>query len=235
MTINVYWTCLEDEWMMAKEPVSMRKKFFSIKPPDNNNILRQTSICPAINNSFKNLYGISSIYDYQFDIIDNNVYSPMYNQEFMHKHLVIRDIEQKFFSFHQKYIFFTDEKSLLLTSSMFPFMEDHELSKSSWPVPGTFDIGKWFRSIEFPFYLREDCNSFKLSREDIMFYIQFHTQERIKFIKFVPTEKIFFFINSCVKSAQGKKRPDSMQYYYNSFYYQKNIIKEIKNNICGDK
>ena len=129
MTIHVYWTCLEDEWIFSQEPVSMRKKFFLIKPSDPKNILNQTSSCPALNASFKNLYGIPSMYDYEFKIDNGNVFSPMYNQEFMNNHLVVRDLSQKFFSFHQKYIFFTDAKSLPMTTGLFPFMENNYLSK----------------------------------------------------------------------------------------------------------
>jgi hypothetical protein len=227
----VYWANLEKEWVLAEEPISISKKFYENSRLDRKNPLTAMGSCPAFNNNIKNLYGIKSIYDYSFSISENGkITSNVYNQDFFDSHVVVRSIEEKMFSFHQKNIFFTNEKSLPVTFYEFPVYEDNNITQRCKPVSGVYDIGKWFRPTEFAFFLNKNCNTFVIEKDEIYMYIKFHTNKKIKFQQFRATELIKeyvddgFIINGWLKNGQ-------LENYYKHFKNKKLILKEIKNNL----
>ena len=119
MSINVYWACLEDEWMRAEAPHSILKSFFE------GTSLRESGLakCPAIRDELFNTYGLKSIYDFEFSMIDNEVRTNYHDQNFFNNHIVIRSINERAFSFTQKFIFFTDCPSLLMSGNILPCLE----------------------------------------------------------------------------------------------------------------
>jgi len=235
MAITVYWSMLEDEWMRAKEPVSIEKKLYQkynfLTNKDNPNVF--VSGCPSTKNYMKNLYGLSSIYDYNFDILeDGQVSSTMYSQNFFDKHVLIRDFENNFYSFSQTYIFFTKEPSLKVEAYLPPFLENNFIANNSHSIPATFDIGKWFRNLEFPFILNNGVDRFSISIGDIYAYIRFNTDEKIIFKKFIPTDKIIFYSNSFSNTIFGKRPTSPLSYFYSLSTFKKKIIKEIEENLA---
>ena len=106
----------------------------------------------AISNEFGN--AIRSIYDYSFKLENDTCTSLLYNQKFFDDHVLVRSLEKKFFSFLVRYIFFTDSDSLEIMSGQHPFLEESEITKRCMLIPGGYDIGKHFRTLEFPFILR---------------------------------------------------------------------------------
>lgn len=229
MTINVYWSCLEKEWLMAEEPQSVAKSFYE-RGMFNPSTAANLNMCPAFNENLKNLYQIKSIYDYEFFLDNGNVYSKKYDQSFFDEHVYLRDINLKMFSFRQSFIFFTEEESLPTTFYEFPVFEDNEITKRCIMVPGSFDIGKWYRGGEFAFYLKKDFDSFKINRGEVMYYIRFHTKEKINFIQFRSNEKLAQYQKDgfMLNSFAGFKK---INQYYDKFKLKKLILKEIKNNI----
>ena len=218
---------IEDEWIRSKEPISIQKRFFELHANKNT----QLKYCPAVKNALKNLYGLQSIYDYSFVIENGKIYYKNYDSEFFQKHVYIRDIDHKFFSFTQNYIFFSEE-SVELTTYLHPFLEENEVAEKTYSVIGKYNIGKWFRVIEFPFYLKKKYNEFSIKNDDIYTYIQFNTDKNINFKKFYPTEKIKNFSNSTFLASNGIKLGSRLlEDYYKYFKFKKNILKEIKQNI----
>lgn len=231
MSINVYWTILEDEWMRAESPESVYKHMLQNNSNSVSN-LSDISLCPSIKQYSKNLYSLSSIYDYSFYIEDGQVKSNNYDQKFFNDHVVIRDIDNKFFSFQQRYLFFTDSDSLVMETYLHPFLENNLVKERCYSIPGSFDIGKWFRNVEFPFFLKDEFNEFSIKNKDRYSYIRFNTEEKIKFIKFIPTEKILFYANSSINSSFNKRSLTSLQNFYKMNTHKGKILKEIKNNLC---
>jgi hypothetical protein len=234
MAITVYWSMIEDEWMRAKEPVSIEKKFYEkysfLTNRDNPSVF--VAGCPATKNYMKNLYGLSSIYDYSFEALeDGQIVSTMHSQNFFNKHVISRDYQNNFYSFTQKYIFFTKEDSLKVEAYLPPFLEDNFISNNSHSIPATFDIGKWFRNLEFPFILNKNINRFNIDAGDIYAYIRFNTDEKIIFKKFIPTDKIIFYSSSFNNTIYGKKPTSPMSYFYSLSTFKKKIIKEIEKNL----
>jgi hypothetical protein len=235
MSINVYWSCLEPEWMAANNPLSVSKLFWKNKDyfKKNTNFLSSINQCPSFNDNLKNLYALESLYNYSFciDLKTNIVSSKDVDQPFFDEHVLIRSIEQKLFSFRQKYIFFTDVDSLETTFYEFPFLEDNNITKRCIPVPGKYDIAKWFRNTEFAFYLKKDFDEFKIEKNEIYSYIRFHTKEKIIFKQFVWNDVFQNYLNNCLYLNSTALNLKKINEYYLNFKIKKHIIKEIKNNL----
>lgn len=229
MTINIYWACLENEWMLAEEPEMVSKRFYN-KKMYNDSAGACLNICPAFNEELKNLYAIKSVVNFSFEVKEDRVIPKNMPQDDFDRFFVLRDLNLRMFSFRNKYIFFTEEESLPVSFYQYPFLEDNDVTKKCMTIPGTFDIGKWFRNIEFSFYLKKEFNDLQINKEDVLFYSRFKTQEKIKFTEFYMTDKLMEYGRSGF-ALNGRNNFSSMQNFYNKFKLKKLILKEIKQNI----
>jgi hypothetical protein len=227
MTITVYWSSFEESWMKAKEPKNIYKDFIKKTHLDPGEA--DISKCPSVKEAMKNVYGLRSMFDYSFSLEKDSFYSNMFDQNFLNTHVVRRS--EKLFSFVHTYIFFTEEKSLKMTGQMFPFLEDNFASNSCLIFPGSFDIGKWFRNTEFAFFLKDGVDHFSIKEDDIYMYIKFHTDEKIVFKKFIPTEKIKFMSTSTNCLNRFSFYPKKLDDYYKNLTFKNKILKEIKENL----
>ena len=230
--MNVYWACVEAEWMAATEPESVSKLFYEkykFDKSEPHSILNQ---CPAFNSNLKNLFAIRSLYDFGFKIDGENVTSQ--SNAPLHQRLLVRSLNNRFFSFFNKYIFFTDAPSLDVTFYEHPYLEDNDISSRCIIPAGTYDIGKWFRNTEFPFFLKKEYSSFKINRGDIYSYIRFHTDDKIKFKEF-RFNRTFNDFMSDSGILQNACPMGALSNYYKAFRSKKLILKEIKENLVEKK
>lgn len=226
MSINVYWACLEEEWLRAKEPENLLKNFLT-----NKNFL-ETSVkdCPMTKKYFKNMFYIRSIYDFEIFFNDDKIFSKKYNQVFFDNHVLLRSLNEKTLSFSQKFIFFTDQNSLEV-SLFFPFLEDNNITKRCIVFPGKFDIGKWYRPIDFAIKLKNDYKSFKIEEEEIFYYIKFETEKKINFIQYRTNDMLKNYIDDFLNCKNNSNKIKSIENFYNMSKNKKNILKEIQKNI----
>jgi len=230
MSINVYWACIESEWMEASEPRSVYKSITGSSFIDKNNQYTRIDMCPSIREKNKNTFELKSIYDYNFSVLGNEVYTEMFDEAFFKRHVTIRDIDKKMFSFSTRYVFFTEEDSLLVNFYENPFLEDNNITKRCTVIPGSFDIGKWFRNTEFAFYLKKDIDTFKIEKDEVFCYITFLTDEKINFKQFVYDEKINSFLIDG-ENITNRYRYKNLKNYYKSFKNKKRILSYIKENL----
>jgi len=233
MAITVYWASRDPEWLRAEEPVGIYKNFVKTEVAKNTNI----NFCPSVKLYLKNMYGLKSIHEYSFDITepDGLVISNLYDQDFFNNHVTIRSIKDKAFSFNQPFLFFTEESSLELSIGIFPFLENNFITQNTAIIPGTLDIGRWFRPIDFAFYLKNDQNSFHIKEGDIFQYIQFHTKEKIVFKQFMFNDKLINCAEAVLKAKNKRvvNKLGNLEEYYNMLKNKKLIIREIKDNLIG--
>ena len=224
--IDIYWACFEDEWLRATEPVNIKKLHFSTEEFKDANV----SFCPATRDFLHNYYGLKSIYTYDIFFEDDQLWSKHYDQTFFNNHVFRRG--KKSASFVMKYIFFTEEESLVMSMEQ-PFLEDNVINDTCILFPGQFDIGKWFRNVEFAFRLKKKNNQFSIKEDDIYSYIKFHTNEDIKFIQFRINGEIKSLIYDVLhaKNNQLKNQYRSLEFRYESFSTKELILREIKKNI----
>lgn len=235
MSINVYWTSCEDEWLLQKKPDSVIARFNNRNLKTNDKEIMEINSCPAILNEFQNTFNIYSLYDYDFSIEENRIISQGYDQNFFQNHIIIRSLQNKLFSFNQRFIFFTEEDSLEATIFMPPNMEDNNITKRCLLLSGRIDIGKWFRSTDFAFFLRDDHTSFKIEREEVMCYVKFHTKEKINLKQFIYTNTLRQYANACgcISKSTRKSPLIKLENYYKLLKHKKMILKEIKNNLVN--
>lgn len=225
MSINVYWSCIEKEWLRAKKPTPILSKI------DKNLINTGITKCPAFRNNLDNTFGLHSLYDYTFELEEGKIKSNSFDQEFFDDHLLIRSIPEKVFSFQQYYIFFTDQDSLKITGNLFPFLEDNNITDRCKVFSGEFDIGKWFRNLEFAFQLKRNYDSFKIEENEIYSYIKFHTQEKINFIQYRHSPMLKEFLSDVTNTKFYSNKFKDLQDYYRMFKTKKLILKEIQKNV----
>jgi hypothetical protein len=225
--INVYWTCTEKNWLMAEEPVNIYQEYVAAKDKSDG-----AEHCPAIRDHLKTTYGIKSMYDYEVRSTElGEFYSPDGNDEFFREKILVRSAKDGLISFKQNFLFFTDAPSLIMTGQIFPYLEHNSVTDTCRPIPGQFDIGKWFRPLEFSAYI--SGNSFRIKRGEIYQYVRFDTDDKIRMQKFIPTDKIHFFLQSCVGSVDPKNRwKKPLDFFYKNFTVKEQILAEIRQNLC---
>jgi len=229
MSINIYWACLEDQWMLATPPETVSEHFYKNRTFNKSEPSSLINFCPAFNANLKNLFTLKSIYNYNFKIEEKNVVTTLYDQHFFDDHVVVRSLDNRFFAFRHKYIFFTDEPSLNVTFYEYPFLEDNNITKRCIIPAGTFDIGRWFRNTEFSFFLKKDYDEFIIEKDEIYSYMRVHTDKNINFIQFRYTDLLLKYNND---GHNLTKNPlYSLQNYYKAFKNKKLILKEIHNNL----
>jgi len=231
MTVNVYWSCIEKEWMRAPAPEPLAQSFYKGPLFDKNDYGLDMKTCPAFGMHMNNVFALRSMYSYEFSLNNSNVSSPDYDQEFFNRHVVIKSMQKRLFSFTQGYTFFTDSPSLEVTVSEHPYLEDNDVTRRCLILPGKLDIGKWYRNIDTMFYLKNDYETFKISEGDVYGYLRFHTDEKINFIQYRQTDLMNRYMFDSINSKLNKKKPYPLEKYNNMFRSKKLILKEIKNNI----
>jgi hypothetical protein len=234
VSINVYWACMEEEWIKATEPESVSKRFYNLGIKNKLSSAGDAiNYCPVFNKSLKNTYAIKSIYDYSFKIQDNQCISPHYNQKFFDDHVLIRSLDKKFFSFTNGYIFFTEEDSLMMDAYQYPVFEENEITKRCMIIPGSFDIGKYFRNLEFAFILKKDFDEFVVNDKDVLYYLKFHTEEKINFKEFKMNEDLMKMTRQVrmVNAFTSNRKDISIDLWYNKFRGKKYILNKIKENL----
>jgi hypothetical protein len=215
--------------MRAEEPAAVLPEFIRNDKMSESRILR----CPAFRNELHNVFGVKSIYDYEFSVNTDTreVSTTTYDQQFYNRHVIVRSMKERTFTFSQEMIFFTDESSLMMSGDLFPYLEDNNITERCIVYPGQFDIGRWYRPVEFAFKLKDRYNTFKIEAGEIYQYIRFHTDNNIKFIQFRETPKLNEILKDIVQIRSNKKGIFSLDYYYERFKLKKLIMKEIKENL----
>jgi hypothetical protein len=227
-TITVYWTIDAKEWLRAKEPHPIYNTFALTDMAQDIGI----NMCPSFRQYLNNVYGVRSIYSYDFSILNDRVTSDKYGQQFFNEHMQVRSPQHKSFSFNSRILFFTEEDSLQMSTGIHPFLEDNEIAKRCMIIPGTLDIGKWFRQIDFAFYLRKEYNHFFIEENDVYQYIQFHTDKKIIFKQFYMDDYLVKQHRHVDDAKQHRPaRFRKLDEYYSMFKNKDNIIKAIKQNL----
>jgi hypothetical protein len=229
--INVYWSCIENEWLRAQEPVPVASLFYQDRKYDKSHPDVNMHHCPSFNGHLNNMFALRSIYSYKFGFRDSGLGSDDYDQSFFERHVNIKSIEKRLFSFNQSFIFFTDVPSLPVTLSLPPYLENNNITTRCTILPGELDIGKWFRNTDMAFYLKTPYNEFLIEEGEVFAYMKFHTDEKINFIQYRQTDKLNSMLLDTIRSKNNKKKVFSIDKFYSFFSTKKIILKEIKENI----
>jgi len=205
--------------------------------------------CQAVTDELRNVYGIKSFYDYQLifepphhSVQEPRVLSSDYDEEFFKQHINIKSLNGNLFSFSQDWVFFTDEPSLEVTM-LPPFMEDNSVANNTIMIPGTYDMGRYFKPLDYAFHVKDHAigKPIQWSRKDIFSYFKFDTKEQLNFRRFYWTEDLEE-LNSVMMGAKNNKyyetKSMSLEHYYNlfdKFNLKEKMLKIIQENLCKEE
>jgi len=224
----VYWSyCNPYTQIRVDDPVNVFTNHFKKQELSDllENYGQNYSRCPSVRDSLRNTFGLKSIYDYSYDVVNDS--SDDFDQEFYDSVVMYRDAKSKLASFVFPYIFFAESDNLEM--EMLPaFMENNAFTKSANLVVGVFDVGQYFRGLDIAFHAKE--NIVNVEEDDIFAYVRFNTKKKIEFKRFEWTEELSS-INS--EPVVGIKQHRSktfkpLQWYYDKQHRMKTKQKALK-------
>lgn len=190
-------------------------------------------LCPAYLDHVENLFSLRFPVSYTLDIMDDRVSTRSYDQQFFDNFVFIRDMPQRMISLNVRYVFFAEQPCTISLHQ--PYMEDNELANKTISLPGTFDIGQWFRTTDYTVQVKQGVNSLNIERGDIYNYVRVNTHEPVEFVRFDYTDELDRIQRDILQSKLilGNKSP-KLTYYYQLFkqsQYRKRILSLIQQNM----
>jgi hypothetical protein len=241
--IVIYWSPIWDDpsgtnWnLLYQEPEQLFKHFnknrlTNKEANDSSNMLN----CPAISNKFKQTYMFLNPTDSHLYIEDDMNISYLSSTSIGGK-------IQRGSSFKDNIIlryflgwsFFTEEDSLEMNITA-PYFHRPKYLNYGAIIPGSFDIGKWFRPYNAEFNLWNGVNEFKAEEGEPLFYVEFMTDRPIILKRFINTDSIhkLAWASADISNTMGRFKP--LVKRYEQFAASRNkelVLKEIKNNLLS--
>jgi hypothetical protein len=195
--------------------------------------------CPAFLDYFKNTFVIRAPVDITINVVIDNEGKPSlrtfeYDQEFFNDMLFARFHQNEKFpmlSFNMIYLFFSKETQIL--ESLPAFLHNTELIKNSNLIPGTFDISKWIRPIDFTIEVLDETKPIKIKRGDPLLYIRFVSDEKINLVRTECTDDLRAIMDSCTTLKKYVYNSTLLQNYeagksYVNYFKEKFFSKKSK-------
>ena len=249
MTTNIYWS----PWYQAEEPYDdhflthypLEKVYPDLlKNKNPRNVVDNFFNCHAFKSFCKNMYMVRAPYDVNWrflpdpngggrvesinpnpNIIDNSFIASI-KQPSVNGSLTI--------NYSCNWIFFADKPVQIQTFA--PWMHDPEIYKTSYYVPGMYDISQWFRPFELALQMKPGQTTLKSYEGEPVVYVKFHTDEPIKVNKFYLTQSLINHSKSCMNLKRFKKFRNLKNLYqvFNNSFLRNRILKEIQENVIED-
>jgi len=186
MAVKIGW-CVNPFWSDINDAGQDWKTVLFYEPEPADKIILQKykdytfSKCPAVPSFYHNSFIIRCPFDLDLTIdLDKKIcYADQQNQNFIDKNLRIRWADfpingKPLVSISIDYVFVCDE-DVEIECQKIPLM-DNEISNKIDVVPGSFNIHKWVRPIDFTFVITDPSASIKLKRNDPIFLVKFRTK-----------------------------------------------------------
>lgn len=230
---KVYWSPIYDpsvtNWnILYKKPSNVLSRYQNKKEKDSE---RDFYYCPVVSKTMMNVYEFyNPIYT---KIILDDSGSIDYKNSKMGIESWISDgrtlKDSPFLFYNLPMIFFAESEIEMMITSPF-FGSTPYLSYASL-VPGKFNIGSWFRTINFEFNMWS--NKFEIKEDEPIAFINFLTDKNVELNRFNLTQNLFNMAN--VNSTSAKWLPNyPIQKRYDLFRksnIREIILKEIKENL----
>jgi len=232
MATTIYYGCTDDRLGFELEPVRDYINKNILNTPGMKKTLLTT--CPAFKDEIKNTFVIKSIYDYNIKWDGENITSSMHDQDFFNRFLIIRSIPDGFFSITSPSLVFVAESNDLVLSLVNAQFHDNDIVNKCIMIPGVFNIGKHIpRRLEFGMKFKQP-GEINIREGDALYYVKFHTEEKIIFKKFIWSEELRRITYNNLQIREYTRDIKSMQWWYN-FMSRHNLksyyLKRIKENL----
>ena len=228
-SINVYWSYHPDSIPLNILSIPPKLVINDIKDhissdPDLSPYLK----CPAFTNEFKNTYVIKSPLDFDINIDQRNHNQILPEGQPPYPRINCRSFKNKVYDIDISTLFFSEED---LEISLIPSsLHINNFTTYAKPFPGKFNIGKWFRPLMPTSKLI--LPHIKVKRGEVLFYIKFNTDKKIKFINFEFNKEIHKIAQECsyLKSYKSGYLFKDIYNMFTQIGYHKKLLKEIKKN-----
>ena len=128
------------------------------------------------------------------------------------------------------FIFFSEESLFMRSTS--PWFHSAPHTSLGGIVPGLYDIGRWFRPLNFEYNLWYKNNRFELGEGEPMAYLEFSTSKPVVFKRFELTQTLINLatdsIHTRTKQTRGLNGLWNRYKMFDESYAKKIITKEIK-------
>ena len=231
--IVVYWapnyTTEDIDWnMLYQEPVNLLEELKSNRDASSkeDNFL----YCPAFKDFKKNTF-----------VFKNNLKSEFYFDQYGKINAVGESyisassqranniVGSRMIEMTLGWMVFSEES--LIAEFTPPYFTHAPHSKYGCVVPGSFDIGSWFRPYNAEFNLWSGVDKFTLEQDDPIFYLKLNTDKNVILKRFTMTPELTELANSCITSPKVFGRfwtlPERYKVFKNSKTNEK-ILKLIK-------
>ena len=226
--MNVYWT-IDHQKIEGALNVQTPELVLKNKPVSET----RYHMCPAFRDYFHNVYGWKAMYAFSLEksVGGHEFISDVYNNN---PHFISHDNSEQVISIYQAVSFVTDSPSLKM-SQEHPYFEDNKFTSSCYVIPAILDIGKYYRGLDWVFRIKENHRRVALDEGDIIYYLRFHTSEKINLKQYFMNDKLREYdkmITEIKASFISSARPLSFFYEkYKKFNLKSKIMKEIKENL----
>ena len=192
--------------------------------------------CPAVSEKFKKTYvfkfPINAKYEYDF----TNERKFIQNTE--STYINVTNIRTDSITdgpcllFDLGYIFFSEEPLQAMFTG--PYFHKPEYIKYGSIIPGSYDIGNWFRPFNAELQMWEQYGNIEFKENEPLFYCEFITDRPVIIKRFEMTYKLDTFVKSSIATTQLFGIGTSLQKRYNLFKSTRmrdKVLKEVKANL----
>jgi hypothetical protein len=234
--IDVYWGSgkieQEDDSIFYAEPKTVLSSLVTKK--NKNNKTGNYLQCPSVYNLLGNTLVVRSPIDtgveipHRQDEISRNIKTYGLEWNMIHEPSVIG---HPLIILGLPYLFFCEEEVTVMISS--PYFEKSPHLNQGNIVPGTMNIGSWFRPLNMEFNLHEGQYNLDLKEDEAIAYITFITDKKIKLNKFRTSDDLIRISNSLVNTTRWEPRVPLAKRYkrFREAQMKKIVLNEIKKNI----
>lgn len=202
---KIYWTIpyfdVPEADLLFSEPESLLKHLQ--KTRKGSEYLK----CPAFIDYVKNTYIIKAPVDFEIIISDAKNKQIVINglhQCFRNK--FIDNTKGKGDNFTSPYILSVPPKYLFYSGQsvhmevMQAFLETNDSVSNIMLIPGTFDISKWIRPIDFTFEIKNENKITYIKKDDVIFYVKFKTEDdsKVELERVEPDPRLIHGFWACV-------------------------------------
>jgi hypothetical protein len=243
-TITVYWapskfTTEAQSWnMLYRNPRSILSSIHLNNKPKGN-----MGKCPAVRDTFKNVYSFdSAIYD-SFELSPDLMKQIAYTdseREFIpsESKLYIEKARKSSIedyiniNYNMGWVFFASEP--LIAKMTAPYFPPVGPAKNAFLAAGQFDIGRWLRPFVLDYHIPLSTNLFKIEESQPLFFLELLTDKKIIFKRFELTPRLDGYINEAVGAPSAYQKKQSLLKRYqmaHSAGVPKMILNEIRKNL----
>ena len=180
---KIYWTPLDDGTpemqILFAEPENLFKHLQKT---------RTGSVhmrCPAFVDFIKNTYVIKSPFNIQIyvnrktkSLKINGVPETIINKFIINRIHMSGEKSPAVLTLPPSYIFYSDDDVQIET--IHAFMETNDSVSNLMLIPGTYNISKWIRAVDFSFEVKNDIKIIDIKKDDVLFYVKFKTKNESK-------------------------------------------------------